>query len=208
MTTTLIDLERAFAQHRVELKVYCARMLGSMADAEDAVQDTLVRGWRHFDRFEGRSSVKSWLYRIATNVCHDMLRRRQRRPPPVDLADDGIAGALYDDVRPDPADVVIERDAVRRAFVAALGHIPPRQHAVVILRDVLRWEAAEVAELLDTTVAAVNSMHQRARYTLAARASARSPRRDRVDDELVNRYVDAFARYDLPELVSLLRDAA
>ena len=109
---------------------------------------------------------------------------------------------------PDPADVVVERDAVRRAFVAALGHIPPRQHAVVILRDVLRWEAAEVAELLDTTPAAVNSMHQRARYTLAARASTRSPRRDRVDDELVNRYVDAFARYDLPELVSLLRDAA
>ena len=104
--------------------------------------------------------------------------------------------------------MVIERDAVRRAFVAALSHIPPRQHAVVILRDVLRWEAAEVAELLDTTAAAVNSMHQRARYTLAARASARSPRRDHVDDELVNRYVDAFARYDLPELVSLLRDAA
>ena len=206
-TTPIVDLEHAFTQHRVELKVYCARMLGSTADAEDAVQDTLVRGWRHFDRFEGRSSVKSWLYRIATNVCHDMLRRRQRRPAPVDLADDGIAAATYDDPRPGPAEVVVERDAIRRAFVAALGHIPPRQHAVVILRDVLVWNAAEVAELLDTTPTAVNSMHQRARYTLAARASARSPRRDGVDDKLVNRYVDVLARYDLPELVSLLREA-
>ena len=122
-------------------------MLGSTADAEDAVQDTLLRGWRSLDRFEGRSSLKSWLYRIATNVCHDALRRRQRRPRPVDVSDDGIAGVGYDDARvvpadvPDPADVVVERDAVRRAFVAALGHISPRQHAVVILRDVLRWEA-------------------------------------------------------------------
>jgi RNA polymerase sigma-70 factor, ECF subfamily len=210
-TTTTFDLERAFARHRVELTVYCARMLGSTADAEDAVQDTLVRGWRALDRFEGRSSLKSWLYRIATNVCHDALRRRQRRPRPVDVSDDGIAGVAYLDARavpadvPDPADVVVERDAVRRAFVAALGHIPPRQHAIVILCDVLRWEATEVAELLDTTPAAVNSMHQRARYTLATRAR---PRRGRVDEAVVDRYVDAFARYDLPELVSLLRDAA
>jgi RNA polymerase sigma-70 factor (ECF subfamily) len=207
MTTSPTDLERAFAQHRIELKVYCGRMLGSTADAEDAVQETMVRGWRHFDRFEGRSSVKSWLYRIATNVCHDMQRGRHRRPSPVDVTDDHIAAAT-DDARPDPADVVVERDAVRRAFVAALGHIPPRQHAVVILRDVLRWEATEVAELLDTTVPAVNSMHQRARYTLGARAASGPSRRERVDDALVNRYVDAFARYDLPELVSLLRAAA
>jgi RNA polymerase sigma-70 factor, ECF subfamily len=209
MTTTTIprfdgqrlDLDRAFAQYRGELKGHCARILGSASDADDAVQDTLVRGWRHIDRFEGRASLRSWLYRIATNVCHDMLRGRQRRVFATDLAD----GDVIDDA--DPADVAVERDAVRRAFVAAVVQLPPRQRVAMILCDVLRWEAAEVALLLETSPTAVHSLHQRARATLAARPTVQ-PRAGAADDELVARCVDAFAHYDMAALASLLRDAA
>ena len=201
MTTTTmpgLDLDRAFADYRGELRGYCARILGSASDADDAVQDTLVRGWRHIDRFEGRCTLRSWLYRIATNVCHDMLRGRHRHVSSIDLVEREVL--VLDD---DPADVAVERDAVRRAFVAALAQLPPRQRAVVILADVLRWEATEVAVLLDTTPTAVHSMHQRARATLAAGPTDRS-HADAVDDALVARCVDAFEHYDMSTLVSLL----
>src|SRR5881275_1588618 len=168
------DLER----HRRELTAYCYRMLGSPFEAEDAVQDTLLRAWRSADRFEGRSAVRSWLYRIATNVCLDQLKSRERRARPMDL---GPAGepvvenlsersevTWIEPVPADPADVVMSRETIRLAFVAALQHLPPRQRAVLILCEVLRWQASEVAELLDTSVASVNSALQRARATLSA----------------------------------------
>jgi RNA polymerase sigma-70 factor (ECF subfamily) len=205
MTTTTVaalDLDRAFAEYRGELRGYCARLLGSASDADDAVQDTLVRGWRHIDRFEGRSSLRSWLYRIATNVCHDMRRSRVRRADVVDRAERELVVLAED-----PAEVAVERDAVRRAFVAALSQLPPRQRAVVILTDVLRWEATEVAVLLQTTPTAVHSMHQRARATLSDRRHG-SGHVASVDDELLARFVDAFEQYDVSALASLLRDAA
>jgi RNA polymerase sigma-70 factor, ECF subfamily len=217
------DLER----HRVELTAYCYRMLGSAFEAEDAVQDTLVRAWRGLDRFEGRSAVRSWLYRIATNVCFDMLKGRQRRARPMDLgparsADHPVGSTLPEAtwVEPipdsrvlptgvDPADVAVARDSVRLAFVAALQHLPPRQRAVLILREVLSWRASEVAELLDTTVASVNSALQRARATLAT--SDLAEREETLDDAqqaLLERYVDAFERYDMNALTALLHEDA
>jgi RNA polymerase sigma-70 factor (ECF subfamily) len=217
------DLER----HRVELTAYCYRMLGSAFEAEDAVQDTLVRAWRGLDRFEGRSAVRSWLYRIATNVCFDMLKGRQRRARPMDLgparsADTPVGSTLPEAtwVEPipdgsilpagaDPADVAVARDSVRLAFVAALQHLPPRQRAVLILREVLSWRASEVAELLDTTVASVNSALQRARATLAA--GDVGPREEGLDDgqrAMLERYVDAFERYDMEALTTLLHEDA
>ncbi len=201
-------------------------MLGSGFEAEDAVQETMVRAWRAIDGFEGRSALRSWLYRIATNVCLDMLQGPQRRARSMDLgpsstADSILGPALPDStwVQPvhdgqvlptdgDPAEVAAERDSIRLAFVAALQHLPPRQRAVLVLREVLRWQATEVAELLDTSVASVNSALQRARATLAAAdldASSRTPV-DPAQQELLARYVDAFERYDIPSLVSLLRD--
>src|SRR4051794_2234294 len=159
-----VDLEHALDAHRRELTGYCYRMLGSGFEAEDAVQETLVRAWKNFDRFEGRSSVRSWLYRIATNVCLDMLRGPQRRARPMDFGGPIHAG---DDLGPfvpehewiqpmaddrmlpsdgDPAEMAAARDTVRLAFVAALQHLPPKQRAVLVLREVLRWQAAEVAE--------------------------------------------------------------
>jgi RNA polymerase sigma-70 factor (ECF subfamily) len=213
-------------QHRVELTAYCYRMLGSV-DAEDAVQETFLRAWRAFDRFEGRSALRSWLYRIATNVCFDMLESRKRRARPMDLGPAGAPVAenlrtpevawiepIPDaDVVPDgdPAQLVEVRESVRLAFVAALQHLPPKQRAVLVLCEVLRWQAAEVAELLETSVASVNSALQRARATLRATnldAATTRPSADAADAQLLERYVDAFERYDMSALTELIREDA
>jgi len=188
-----------------------------------------VRAWRSFDRFEGRSSVRSWLYRIATNVCLDMLSGRQRRARPMDL---GPAGRVDAPLKPplsettwiepipdsrtltleaDPAELAVERESIRLAFVAALQHLPPRQRAVLILREVLRWQASEVAELLDTSVASVNSALQRARATLDTTEITDTDPLQPLDDEqeeLLARYVDAFERYDMESLTALLAEDA
>jgi RNA polymerase sigma-70 factor (ECF subfamily) len=218
-----------FEQYRAGLTGYCYRMLGSSFEADDAVQETLVRAWRSFDRFEGRSAVRSWLYRIATNVCFDMLNGRQRRARPMDLSSpkpsttplgpqlpeitwiqpipDGRVLVAADD----PAEQTVARESIRLAFIAALQHLPPRQRAVLILREVLRLRAEEVAELLGSTVASVNSALQRARSTLAASDLSDTDAIDPMDDahrELLDRYVDAFERYDMESLTSLLHEEA
>jgi RNA polymerase sigma-70 factor (ECF subfamily) len=216
-------------QHRVELTAYCYRMLGSAFESEDAVQETLLRAWRSLDRFEGRAALRSWLYRIATNVCLDMLNGRQRRARPMDLAAPQTADALLGEplaeatwIQPipdgrvvpeggDPAMVAESRETIRLAFIAALQHLPPRQRAVLILRDVLRWKATEVAELIETTVASVNSALQRARSTLAdIDVSASDPVQPMGQEQraLLTRYVNAFEQYDLDSLVSLLHKDA
>ena len=194
---------------RRELTGYCSRILGSTFEADDAVQETMVRAWTRQDTFEGRASVNSWLYRIATNVCLDMLRGRRRRAIPVDL--DGLEVLPHDqdlEAAVDPADTVVGREAVELAFVAALQALPARQRAVLILRDVLRWTAPEVADLLETTPAAVNSALQRARATLAARQAVdAAPAPHLLDDEqrsLVAGLVAAFQRHDIPVLVNKL----
>src|SRR3954449_848972 len=194
-------------------------MLGSPFEAEDAVQETFIRAWRGFDRFEGRSALRSWLYRIATNVCLDMLSSKERRARPMDLGparEPVIENLSTPEVPwlepiPDPADVAVERDTIRLAFVAALQHLPPRQRAVLILCEVLRWQATEVAELLETSVASVNSALQRARATLAAgnvNVEDPSPPLSEADKALLARYVDAFERYDIESLTSLIREDA
>ena len=223
------ELERRLEEHRVELTGYAYRMLGSSFEAEDAVQETLLRAWRGFDRFEGRAALRSWLYRIATNVCLDMLTGKERRARPMDLAPARTADTPLGEALPqgawvlpvpdnrvlqehdDPAEVAESRETIRLAFVAALQHLPPRQRAVLILREVLRWKATEVAELLDTTVASVNSALQRARSTLAAAdvgATDPSPVMDDQQRALLARYVDAFQRYDLDALTALLHQDA
>ena len=200
-------------------------MLGSGFEAEDAVQETLVRAWRAIDGFEGRSSVRSWLYRIATNVCVDMHRSPQRRARPMDMGDSSTVATAVLDVLPehtfvqpvpdtlvistdrDPAEVAVARESIRLAFVAALQHLPARQRAVLILCEVLRWQAAEVAELLDVSTASVNSALQRARATLASLEPERLDAPvDAADADLLGRYVDAFERYDMTALAQLLRD--
>ncbi len=223
-TLALSDLE----PFRRELTGYCYRMLGSGFEAEDAVQEAMLRAWRNAASFEGRSSVRSWLYRIATNVCIDMHRQVQRRARPMEMGpasppDESFLGPMLPEatwvtpmpdvgVAPetgDPADVAAYRESVRLAFVTALQHLPPRQRAALIFCEVLRWHVAEVAELLGTTVAAVNSALQRARATLGALSSAaRPPALDDVDAELLKRYVDAFERYDIERLVTLLHEDA
>jgi RNA polymerase sigma-70 factor, ECF subfamily len=218
-------------QHRRELTGYCYRMLGSGFEAEDAVQETLMRAWRSIDGFEGRSAVRSWLYRIATNVCLDMLRGRQRRARPIDLGPSSTADSFTGATLPehvwlqpipdarvlpaggDPAELAAAKETIRLAFVTALQHLPARQRAVLILREVLRWQAAEVAELLGTSVASVNSALQRARATLAARGTgavdAGGAHVVNADQRaLLARYVDAFERYDIDSLVSLLHEEA
>jgi RNA polymerase sigma-70 factor, ECF subfamily len=213
---------------RRELTAYCYRMLGSGFDAEDAVQETMVRAWRASDSFEGRSSTRSWLYRIATNVCLDMLRSRQRRARPMELGPSRppvessldtrlpegswvspIADERVIPLEADPAELASARESIRLAFVAALQHLPARQRAVLVLCEVLRWQATEAAELLDTSVPAVNSALQRARATLASLDTG--PHQAAMDDgqrELLARYVDAFERYDIDSLVNLLHDDA
>jgi RNA polymerase sigma-70 factor (ECF subfamily) len=225
-TPTGADLEEALSTHRRELTGFCYRMLGAGSEAEDAVQETMVRAWRAIDGFEGRSSLRSWLYRIASNVCIDMVRSPQRRARPMEMGPStptvevvlGDQRAEHAFVQPiadervitldgDPADVAAARESIRLAFVAALQHLPARQRAVLILCEVLRWHAAEVAELLDTSVASVNSALQRARATLASReGESLDAVVDPEHEALLARYVDAFERYDIPELVTLLRD--
>jgi RNA polymerase sigma-70 factor (ECF subfamily) len=207
-------------QHRRELTAYCYRMLGSPFEAEDAVQDTLLRAWKSIDRFEGRAALRSWLYRIATNVCLDLLNGRERRARPMDLgpAREPIESNLntlpevtWIEPLPsgDPAEVAESRETIRLAFVAALQHLPPRQRAVLILCEVLRWKAAEVAELLETSVASVNSALQRARATLeASEINPSEPALDGPDRELLARYVEAFERYDMEALTSLIHEDA
>jgi RNA polymerase sigma-70 factor, ECF subfamily len=222
------ERELVLEEYRSELTGYCYRMLGSPFEAQDAVQETLIRAWRNLERFEGRSSLRSWLYRIATNVCLDMLAGRDRRARPMDLgparepveanlnalpevtwiqpAPDALVAA-----EADPAEMAEKRETIRLAFVAALQHLPPRQRAVLILCEVLRWKASEVAELLETSVPSVNSALQRARVTLEATdldtGAAAEPLSD-DDRELLARYVDAFERYDIDALTSLIQEDA
>ncbi|HEY8847143.1 MAG TPA: sigma-70 family RNA polymerase sigma factor [Candidatus Limnocylindrales bacterium] len=221
-------LDERLEAHRIELTGYCYRMLGSAFEAEDAVQETFIRAWRGFDRFEGRAKLRSWLYRIATNVCLDMRGASQRRARPVDLSPAGtteqglgpvLSEATWIEPVPDdraipsggdPADVAVARESIRLAFVAALQHLPPRQRAVLILREVLRWKADEVAELLGTSAASVNSALQRARSTLASR-DVTVGSSDPLDDDqraLLARYVNAFEQYDMDALTSLLHEDA
>jgi len=209
------ELEGAVEQYRSELVGYCYRMLGSPFEAEDAVQEALVRAWRGVHRFEGRAALRSWLYRIATNVCLDMLGSRERRVRPVDLgpAQEPVFENLHERAEatwilpaPDPADVAVSRDTIRLAFVAALQQLPPKQRAALILCEVLQWRASEVAELLESSVASVNSALQRARSTLS---SSELPARDTTyDEELLARYVAAFEAYDLDALASVIREDA
>jgi RNA polymerase sigma-70 factor (ECF subfamily) len=219
--------EQALEQHRAELTAYCYRMLGSPFEAEDAVQETLLRAWRGLDRFEGRAALRSWLYRIATNVCFDMLNARERRARPMDLGParepvESNLNALPEvnwiepipasAVAPesDPAEVAVAHETIRLAFVAALQHLPPRQRAALILCEVLRWKASEVAELLETSVASVNSALQRARATLEASdvGTDPAPQLDEADRELLSRYVKAFEAYDIDALTSLIHEDA
>jgi RNA polymerase sigma-70 factor (ECF subfamily) len=215
-------------QYRVELTGYCYRMLGSPVDAEDAVQETMIRAWRNLDRFEGRAALRSWLYRIATNVCIDMLNGRKRRALPMDLgpAQEPVESNLRmlpaaEWVQPvpdalvvpdgDPAEVAVARESIRLALVAALQHLPPKQRATLILCEVLRWQASEVAELLETSVASVNSALQRARATLSAAdvsLTTAPAEPDEADSELLARYVQAFEQYDMDALTALIQEDA
>jgi RNA polymerase sigma-70 factor, ECF subfamily len=219
-TPASAELELQLEQHRSELTAYCYRMLASPFEAEDAVQETLIRAWRGLSRFEGRAALRSWLYRIATNVCLDMLKGRERRARPMDLgpAQEPIEANLnalpevtWIQPIPDPAVEAETRETIRLAFVAALQHLPPRQRAVLILCEVLRWQASEVAELLETSVASVNSALQRARATLEASnvdVAETSPSVDEADAELLARYVEAFQAYDMDALTSLVKEDA
>lgn len=217
-----LELERL----RPQLTGYCYRMLGSWFEAEDAVQETMVRAWRRSSTLTERAALKSWLYRIATNVCLDALQGTKKRARPMDLGPssdaDGALGGQPENIwiepipdarvftaGSDPADVATGRETIRLAFVTALQHLPPRQRAVLVLRTVLHWSAAEVADLLETTVASVNSALQRARATLdTVQPSEDLTALGEGDRELVDRYVDCFERYDVDALVALLHEDA
>jgi RNA polymerase sigma-70 factor, ECF subfamily len=229
------ELEDRLAAFRGELTGYCYRILGSPFEAEDAVQETMIRAWRALDRYEGRSSLRTWVYRIATNVCTDAIAGRARRARPVDLTGpcaptDAVPAPLPeatwvlptpDAAAPsgegapggsaDPAEQAVARESVRLALVVALQRLAPRQRVVLILREVLGWSAAEAAQLLDTTVASINSALQRARATLAAAdVHDGDPLRpaDGQQRDLLARYVSAFESYDMAALTALLRDDA
>jgi RNA polymerase sigma-70 factor (ECF subfamily) len=215
-------------QYRRELTGYCYRMLGSGFEADDAVQETMLRAWRGAARVGGRSSVRAGLYRIATNICLDMLRGRRRRALPIDLGPasppvEALLGDWHPDdiwISPmadgkvvpehgDPAEIAVARETIRLAFVTALQHLPARQRATLILCEVLRMPAAEAATTLGTSVAAVNSALQRARATLAALPEEQRPAAVDADQaDLLAKYVDAFQRYDMEQLVTLLHDDA
>jgi RNA polymerase sigma-70 factor, ECF subfamily len=233
LASAVVATETSVAEHdlepfRRELTGYCYRMLGSGSEAEDAVQETMLRAWRASDRFEGRASLRSWLYRIATNVCIDMGRQVQRRARPMEMGPPSapdeshlgpwlpektwispIPDARVEPASDDPAEVAVHRESIRLAFVTALQHLPARQRAVLILCEVLRWQAVEVATLLHTSVAAVNSALQRARATMAGLpAESSATQLDEADSELLRRYVDAFEHYDIERLVTLLHEDA
>jgi RNA polymerase sigma-70 factor, ECF subfamily len=213
-------------QHRAALTGHCYRMLGSLAEADDAVQETMVRAWRSLDRFDGRASLKTWLYRIATNVCMDALQDRARRERPIEIAPAGtVDDPLVEHPRThwlepipdtravpadaDPSERAILRQSIRLAFVAALQHLPPRQRAALLLAEVLGWSAAEIADALESSVPAVNSALQRARATLAARVGEEgTPPLSDAQAELLERYVVLFERYDVDALAALLREDA
>ncbi|CAL9437248.1 sigma-70 family RNA polymerase sigma factor [Streptomyces sp. enrichment culture] len=229
--TATTDLDATLEQYRVELTGYCYRMLGSSFEVEDAVQDTMIRAWRSIDKFEGRSSLRSWLYRIATNVCLDMLSAGNKRARPMDLTESTPLARAALSPRPDhtwlepmpddrvlptpadPAEAAVAKESVRLAFMAALQRLPAKQRAVLILREVLAWKASEVAELLGTSVASVNSALQRARATLAERREpgADAAVADPLDEDqkkLLDRYVAAFEGYDMSALTALLHEDA
>jgi RNA polymerase sigma-70 factor (ECF subfamily) len=232
--TTVVDQELSDLEpYRRQLTAYCYRMLGSPQDAQDAVQDTLVRAWRGLGRFEDHAGLRPWLYRIATNVCLDMLKSRGRRALPMDMAPAGTGRGREPSLelalgttRPeatwvqpipdhlvsspgDPADAAVSRESIRLAFIAALQHLVPRQRAVLILRDVLSWRAHEVAELLETSEDAVNSTLRRARSVLeATNLDAVPTEPTEVERELLDRYIEAFERYDVDSLVALLHEDA
>ena len=215
--------------HRPALTGHCYRMLGSSADAEDAVQETIVRAWKNLERFEGRSSVRTWLYRIATNVCLDTLSDSSRRMRPMEEGPAGSAHVEADKLEArdrthwlepvsdarvipsdaDPHETAVLRQSIRLAFVSALQHLPPRQRAALLLSDVVGWSAAEIAECLETTTASVNSALQRARATLASRnGHVLADPLTREQSILLESYVDAFQQYDVDRLVGLLRHDA
>jgi RNA polymerase sigma-70 factor, ECF subfamily len=221
------EIEQQLEQHRRELTGYCYRMLGSPFEAEDAVQDTMFRAWRSLGKFEGRAALRSWLYRIATNVCLDALDGRKRRARPMDLGPsvepieanlNALPEVTWIEPIPlglvasdDPAAQAEERETLRLAFVAALQHLPPRQRAALILCEVLRWKASEAAELLDTSVASINSALQRARATLDASGVTTNdevPTMDAEQRELLARYVEAFEAYDIDLLTAVIREDA
>ncbi|MFM9369517.1 sigma-70 family RNA polymerase sigma factor [Streptomyces sp. Da 82-17] len=229
LATTQSELDAGMQKYRTELTGYCYRMLGSGFEAEDAVQETLVRAWRAYDKFEGRSSLRSWLYRIATNVCLDMLNAGKKRALPMDLTERGRQATAQLNPHPeatwlepvpdsqilpstaDPAETAVARESVRLAFVAALQKLPAKQRAVLILREVLAWKASEVAELLNTSVASVNSALQRARATLAESPAQETDPADELDkdqQDLLRRYMDAFQGYDMKALAAVLHDDA
>ena len=230
MALTAAPDAQQLEQYRTELTGYCYRMLGSTAEAEDAVQETMIRAWRGLDRFEGRSALRSWLYSIATNVCLDMLNGKERRVRPMELGGEGtpvieslgtplgeatwilpVPDGRVIATDADPAEVAASKETLKLAFIAALQHLPPLQRAVLILREVLRWKASEVAELLDTSVASVNSALQRARATLDANdltPDETAEPEDEEQSELLARYLDAFERYDIDGLTALLHEDA
>jgi len=225
---SVTEAQRDLEIYRRELTAYCYRMLGSAFEADDAVQETMLRAWKNAESFEGRSSLRSWLYKIATNVCLDALRGEKRRALPMDLGPSSpplesllrpwstedtwvtpIADAAVLPEHGDPAEIAATRESVRLAFVTALQHLPSRQRAALILCEVLRLPAAEAAQVLDGSVASVNSALQRARATLADLPDHQRP--DTVDPEnadLLARYVDAFQRYDMKALLALIHEDA
>ena len=217
MATAQPAIAGELEQYRRELTGYCYRMLGSAFEAEDAVQETMLRAWRSLDRFEGRSALKSWLYRIATNVCYDQLGGRERRARPMDLGP--AVEPLFENLAelpevtwitplPTPDELAEQRETLRLAFVAALQHLPPKQRAALILCEVLKWQASEAAELLETSVASVNSALQRARVTLATADTAAPAELDAETLALLDRYVAAFEDYDIDRLTDLLHEDA
>jgi RNA polymerase sigma-70 factor, ECF subfamily len=221
MSASVAELEA----HRAPLTGHCYRMLGSVVDADDAVQETIIRAWRGLDGFDGRASVRTWLYRIATNVCLDALADRTRRFRPME---EGPVGSVDAPLTPrprghwlepvpdaralpsdaDPSELAVLRQSIRLAFVAALQHLPPKQRAALLLVEVLGWSAAEVADSLNLSLAAVNSALQRARATLASRNVSEPAPLSETQAQLLERYVDAFERYDVDELASLLQEDA